>query len=103
MRGHAAVLVVDMLPFSTEVDVAVGLGVAMLPFPSGNLAAARAGAVRLDADVTLAMQEEGGTVAPLLRDGTFQHQFPRTTASPTATAPPDTTRAVMPPRPRTAL
>ena len=54
-------------------------------------------------DVDLAVQEGCSAAAPLLRNGVFQDYGSRTTASPTETAPADSTRAVIPPRPRTAL
>ena len=54
-------------------------------------------------DVDLAVQEGCSAAAPLLRDGAFQDYGSRTTASPTETSPADSTRAVIPPRPRTAL
>ena len=105
--GHVAVLVVDGLSFCTAVEVAVGQDASVLPFTFGGLARSagrnHAAGRGFNADVNLAMQEGASTVVPLLRKSTFQHQLTRTTASPTATAPPDTTRAVMPPRPRTAL
>lgn len=54
-------------------------------------------------DVDLAVQDGCSTAVPLLQDGAFQNYPSRTTASPTETSPADTTRAVIPPRPRTAL
>ena len=54
-------------------------------------------------DVEMAAQEGCSTAAPLLRGGAFQNYGSRTTASPTETSPADSTRAVIPPRPRTAL
>lgn len=65
LREHVAVLVVvDVLSFSTAVDVAVGRGAAVLPFPSGDPAAARAEAARRGAVPAVRRGEPGFSLSP---------------------------------------
>ena len=65
LREHAAVLVVvDVLSFSTAMDVAVGRGAAVLPSPSGRPAAARAEAARRGAVLAVRRGEPGFSLSP---------------------------------------
>jgi 2-phosphosulfolactate phosphatase len=61
LREHAAVLViVDVLSFSTAVDVAVSRGAEIYPYPLGNKAAAEAAAERLGAVLAKPRRAAGG-------------------------------------------
>ncbi len=61
MRERVAVLViVDVLSFSTAVDIAVNQGAAILPFPSGDRAAAQAAAEKAQAQLAAPRQAGGG-------------------------------------------
>ncbi len=61
LRDRVAVLViVDVLSFSTAVDVAVSRGAAVYPFPSGGKAAAQAAADRVGAVLARPRQASGG-------------------------------------------
>ncbi len=65
LRGEvAALVVVDVLSFSTAVDVAVGRGAAVLPFPYGDPAAARAEAARQGAVAAVRRGEPGFSLSP---------------------------------------
>ncbi|MEA1676491.1 hypothetical protein [Nitrospirillum sp. BR 11163] len=60
LKHQVTVLViVDVLSFSTAVDVAVGRGAVILPFPYGDAAAARAAAD--DAGAQLASPRDAGS------------------------------------------
>jgi len=91
LRDRVAVLViVDVLSFSTTVDVAVARGAAILPFPLGDPAAAQAAARAADAVLATRRRATGGqyslspaslaTIAP----GTRLMQPSSATAGPAA-------------------
>ncbi len=65
LRGQVAVLVVvDVLSFSTAVDVAAGRGAVILPFPSGDPAAAQAEAARQGVTATVRRGQPGFSLSP---------------------------------------
>lgn len=64
LRGQVAVLVVDVLSFSTAVDMAVGRGAMILPFPSGDPAAAQAEAARQGATASVRRGQPGFSLPP---------------------------------------
>jgi len=64
LRGRASVLIiVDVLSFSTAVDVAVSRGAAVFPFPYGDKAAAQAAADRVGAVLAQPRQAAGGQLS----------------------------------------
>jgi 2-phosphosulfolactate phosphatase len=64
MRARVTVLViVDILSFSTAVDIAVGCGAAILPFPSGDRSTAQEAATKAKAQLAAPRQAGGGHVS----------------------------------------
>ncbi|MDP8914668.1 MAG: 2-phosphosulfolactate phosphatase, partial [Pseudomonadota bacterium] len=64
LRPKVAVLVVvDVLSFSTAVDMATGRGAQVLPFPSGDGAAAQEAASKAGAILAAPRQASGGQIS----------------------------------------